>query len=61
MHNGELKKALSLVNNDKIRKKPYRGQFLYNILMDTYSVVSVNGMICETLDPNNEIAKNYRF
>ena len=27
--------------------------------MDDYSTVSVNGLICETLDPNNIIAKLY--
>lgn len=58
--NGQMVKAIDLVNpnNDKIKKKKYRGQFLYNILMEKHSVVNVNGMICETLDPENEIAKN---
>lgn len=59
LHNGELKKAITLVDNHKIKKKPYKGEFLYNILLDTYSVVNVNGMTCETLDPKNEIAQTY--
>ena len=37
----------------------YNGQTLYNILLEDYSWVMVNDMVCETLQPENEIAKWY--
>lgn len=37
----------------------YNGEVLYNVLMENFSVMKVNGFICETLDPENMIAKFY--
>jgi hypothetical protein len=37
----------------------YNGEPLYNILMDNHSKISVNNIMCETLDPINPIAKLY--
>lgn len=57
MYNGKLLKAESFLGkSDKIVKKKNRNEFLYNILMDEYSVVVANGMVCETLDPKNILA-----
>jgi len=53
----EARKFIGSFNGVKLAK--YDGQFLYNILLDTHETVSVNGMICETLNPNNKIAKLY--
>jgi hypothetical protein len=42
-----------------IKKIKYSGEILYNVLLRTHSTMSVNNMICETLHPNNFIAKLY--
>jgi hypothetical protein len=42
---------------DKIYKVKYDGEILYNVLLEEYSAISVNNLICETLHPNNIIAK----
>ena len=34
---------------------------LYNILLDHYDMMLVNGLLCETLNPINPIAKHYRL
>lgn len=44
--------------NKKVNRVKYNGEILYNILMEDYSTVIVNNMICETLDPSNVMAKN---
>jgi len=36
---------------------PYEGQLLYNVLLDHYGTMSVNGMLAETLHPNNIVAR----
>jgi len=35
----------------------YKGEILYNILMHSHGIISVGNMICETLHPDNKIAK----
>ena len=42
-----------------VKKVKYSGEILYNILLDTHGRVNVNGLICETLHPENIIAKLY--
>ena len=42
-----------------IRRVPYHGETLFNILLDKKGHVCVNNIICETLDPENIIAKLY--
>ena len=37
----------------------YPGEYLYNVLLETYGVMKVNNMIIETLHPSNPIAKLY--
>lgn len=37
----------------------YKGEVLYNILLATHDIIMVNNMICESLDPNHDIAKLY--
>jgi hypothetical protein len=46
-------------DDELIVKIPYNGEPLYNILMEKYDIISVNNMICETLHPNNLVAKLY--
>lgn len=55
----KLTKAINLVNNTTIKKIQYNGLPLYNILMEQHSIMSVNNMLCETLNPTNPIASLY--
>jgi hypothetical protein len=38
---------------------PYHGEILYNVLLEKYSKMCVNGMTVETLHPKSDIAKIY--
>ena len=58
-HKGTMKEAQELIN-ENIYKVNYNGEILYNILMEEHSKVVVNNLICETLHPDNLIAKLYR-
>ena len=51
--------AKTLINGTSIEKIPYRGLPLYNILLEQHNIMTVNGMITETLNPENPIAKYY--
>jgi len=58
--NGKLTKASEFIGNfDNVIKIHYDGDFLYNILMEKYDTIKVNNLICETLHPDNIIAKIY--
>jgi hypothetical protein len=52
-------RAKTLINGCTIEKIPYRGLPLYNILLNQHDVMMVNGLVCETLNPENPIAKYY--
>ena len=52
-------RAKTLINGDTIEKIPYRGLPLYNILLEQHDTMIVNGLVCETLNPENPIAKYY--
>ena len=39
---------------------PFDGEVIYNILLDDHSTVLVNNMVCETLDPENIVARLYQ-
>jgi len=43
----------------KIEEIKYRGEKLYNILMDNHEIIKVNNLNVETLHPNNLIARLY--
>jgi hypothetical protein len=60
MINGKMTKAKDLVGYiGGVSEIPYTNYFLYNIVLDTHSYMLVNGMIAETLNPENAIAKLY--
>ena len=59
LHKGTMTDAEELIN-ENIYKVKYNGEILYNILMEDYSKIVVNNLICETLHPDNLIAKLYR-
>jgi hypothetical protein len=42
-----------------VKKAKYSGEVLYNVLMEKHEVVRANNLLCETLDPQNIIAKLY--
>ena len=46
--------------NNKVYKIKYTGEILYNVLMEEHNKMLVNNLICETLHPENGIAKLYR-
>ena len=50
-------KFLSL--SKKVTKVKYNGELLYNVLLETYGTLQVNNLVCETLHPDNLIAKLY--
>ena len=41
------------------KKVTYNGEILYNVLLANHARLNVNGLICETLHPENIIAKLY--
>jgi len=62
IYNGSIMvKAKTLINGTTIEKIPYRGLPLYNILLEQHDVMIVNGLISETLNPENPIAKYYEL
>ena len=48
-----------LDHSDKVKKVKYNGEILYNVLLAEYGKMEVNNLICETLHPENQIAKLY--
>jgi hypothetical protein len=60
LYKGILREAQWFVDkSNRVYKIPYKGEILYNVLLDSYSIISVNNLLCETLHPNNIIAKLY--
>ena len=54
-------KARKLLSLSKyVQQIKYNKEILYNVLLDTYEVMTVNNLICETLHPENIIAKLYK-
>jgi hypothetical protein len=56
---GALVEAIHFVNDASVYKVPYDKEPLYNVLLETHTVMNVNGMICETLNPSSQIAQFY--
>jgi len=44
---------------ENVYKVKYKGEILYNVLLEDYDKMIVNNLICETLHPENMIAKLY--
>ena len=45
--------------SDQVKKVKYTGEVLYNVLLAQYGKIDVNNLVCETLHPENIIAKLY--
>ena len=59
-HNRKMISAEDFINQSpkniyKVKKNDE--EILYNVLMENHNFINVNNMICETLHPENEIAK----
>lgn len=61
MHDGKLTKVYKLVGRyKKIQPIVYTKEIMYNVLMDVHDVMKVNNLTCETLHPENSIAKMFK-
>ena len=60
-YKGEMMKAKEFLktHNESVSKVPYNGQVLYNVLLEEHDKMVVNNLICETLHPENYVAKMY--
>jgi hypothetical protein len=56
---GKMREANVFLEKFKAIKVKYTGEILYNVLMEDYWYMSVNNLICETLHPDNVVAKLY--
>ena len=57
-YKGKMTRAIDLVNICKgVTKIPYNGETLYNVLMEKHNYMMINNLICETLHPDNIMAK----
>tara|TARA_B110000037_G_scaffold20930_1_gene22857 strand:+ start:7922 stop:9271 length:1350 start_codon:yes stop_codon:yes gene_type:complete len=57
-YNGKMRKAKYLVDLCKnVKFIPYKGETLYNVLLDNHDIMMINNLICETLNPKNIMAK----
>ena len=58
-YKGKMIKAKEFLNthNESVSKVPYKGTVLYNVLMEEHDKMVVNNLICETLHPENYVAK----
>ena len=57
-YKGEMIKAKELVKVcEGVTKIPYTGETLYNVLMEKHDKMMINNLICETLHPENILAR----
>ena len=62
LYKGRMWKARKLLSNTKyVQQVKYNKEILYNVLLDTHEVMTVNNLICETLHPENIIAKLHTY
>jgi len=61
MYTNKLVPAYKFLNiSAQVKRVKYNGETVYNVLMENYDVMSVNNLVCETLHPDNLIAKIYK-
>jgi len=61
-YNGEMIKAKHFAEYfENVKYVDYSGETLYNVLLEEHDKMIVNNLICETLHPNNPVAKFYRM
>jgi len=60
LYKGKMIQAKEFIDKfDNVYKIKYKGEMLYNVLMEKHDKMIVNNLICETLHPENSIAKLY--
>jgi hypothetical protein len=60
-YNRQMQKIKTLVGEiDGVKYVKYNNELLYNVLLDDHDKMVVNNLICETLHPDNGVAKLYR-
>ena len=60
MFEGQLVPAFRFLDySDQVKKVKYNGETLYNVLLAGYGTMNINNLVCETLHPENMIAKLY--
>jgi hypothetical protein len=61
-YNGKMRPAIEFIEiSENVYKTKYRGEILYNVLMEKHDKMLVHNMMCETLNPENPIAKMYNI
>jgi len=59
-YKGKMVNSNELLRKSKgVKKVKYTGEVLYNVLLENHETMVVNNLICETLNPENYIAKLY--
>jgi len=58
---GKMRKVEDLINRKNIFKVDYHKEIVYNILMKNQTLIQINNLHCETLNPNNMLAKLYKL
>jgi sugar lactone lactonase YvrE len=61
-YKGKMLQAKEFISKfGNVKKIKYTGEILYNVLMEEDNKMMVNNLICETLHPENGIAKLYKI
>ena len=61
MYEDKLYPAYKFLNfSPLIKRVKYTGEILYNVLQEKHELMRVNNLVCETLHPDNLIAKIYK-
>lgn len=61
-YKGKMVRAKELLKElTNVRTVPYNKEILYNVLLEKHDKMLVNNLICETLHPENYIAKLYHI
>jgi sugar lactone lactonase YvrE len=61
-YKGKMMQAKEFIGKfENVKKIKYTGEILYNVLMEEDNKMMVNNLICETLHPENGIAKLYKI
>jgi hypothetical protein len=60
LYKGKMVEAYKFMKQfENVHSVKYNGEVLYNVLLKSHGVLNVNGLVCETLDPENIMAKLY--
>jgi hypothetical protein len=61
LYKDNLAPAYKFLNiSSDVKRVKYNGEIVYNVLMENHELMNVNNLICETLHPDNLIAKIYK-